>query len=1053
MKNKKTLKRIMSVALSGALFISLASCSNKNTVYGGLDQDAKYLTSGDYSVTKGDIWNELQWSASSELESQSEVVVLNRYISKIEAAIKNNYDGLSDSEKALFGEKEYDVFYNTCNQRLVDYVVQDIYNFAYDTEDYWDEFKELEDDDLQTLVLGYIDEMFMNYRYKLNYDEIVNASNEKNYSFFLKIAKDLSEVYYVKYAKELFAEGKISDDAIKADAEDTDSEDNKIGSFTRSEYVTQFKKHYLADYNINLVLLRFSNTDEYNETLRAFGIKVSNNKLYFVGTNIDTGSMTYNEYCDYYDDLSTTQVRKAPAISENYSKAILGIYIEMYNYIYGGYRQSLPTALPKTDGFISSASEVTELNDLRKLTSYILDNFSDEEYDATIELLKANDATIYSSKELEDISATFKSYAYDTLDLNGVNYSTSSQSANSSYYIAYKFAEDEHDESFKDYTDDEIIDYITKDENKEMYNTLRYYLIRSNITSTKLDSYVSDEVKTCKYKIYNEAIEITYLSGHTDYSKTFGKGPNSNVLATITYNDKTYNLNVVADKNDESSIKVAGKTGDDAYYGVWNKLEVSNGQTTAVDLLSKQMIKKTDAYAKTNKDRNTYADYVEALLYNFSNGSTSYSASLGKYNYLMLRFHTASIDDIIDNYYRVQFASINLLVDYSSDSVLDFVYDYASLAYDNYFSMTGKRLVVYLDCDDNGKADEIPSDGSSYDYLKWTDTPYLDIDLNGDKNPDNVTYEEIAKQLIYDVYNELSASANTHVDTITTIVDEINKSARVEFDSNPILSENKWAKYRRVGLNVKLEDYTITNTSKDCDFALKQRLYDYSRGYSTDASGDKTSSYQYFIGDSTPSEYIEPLTANCVLADDSQIVLTKDGYNLIIVTEGTNQPSAKWSSTDNDDNLFENLVIKYNDNAIIIPDIYNDGENDVYKLTKNQIKVYLLENVTLGTSNLLPSDLSSALSTFLAPVVTRFTGDATQLEIILEYIKEVNGSYTFNVDSSDTVDHNAIFDQIREINKNKADDYLYIFEELDTTGTCNNFPQWWTKLATVRKGK
>ncbi len=1054
MKNSKTLRRLMSVTLSSALFISLASCSSKNSVYGSLDKDANYLTSGNYSVTKGELWNELQWKASTELESQAKVIVLKNYINKIEAAVKNNYDGLSDSEKALFGENEYSAFVDSCNQRLSDYVVQDIYNFSYDTEDYWDKYGELTDSDLKTLTLKYIDEMYTTYRYELNYDDIINAANSKNRDFFLKIAKDNSQLYYVNYAKELLAEGKLYEEAIKADEDDTDSDDNKIGAYTKSDYVSQFKKKYLAEYDVNLVLLRFSDTTEFDETLRAFGLKVSSSKIYFVGNEIETGSMTYNEYCDYYDDLTTTQIRKCRNVSENSTKAILGLYIEMYNYIYGGYRQALPTALPQSDTAISSAKKVTELNDLRKLAEYVLENFSDEEYDATIELLKANEATTYTKAELDKISSSFGTYVYDTLDMDGVNYSTSSQSANSSYYIAYKFSEDEHDEAFKDYTDDDIIDYVTKEENKDIYTQLRYNLIRGSITTSKMDTYVTDQVNECKVKIFNEPTEITYLSSHSDYSKTFSKASSANTLASITYNDVTYNLNIVSDSNDDSSIRVPGKSGDEAYYGLWNTLEVSNGQTVAIDLLSKKMIKTTDAYANTNKDRDLYSSYIEALLYNFSNGSTSYNASLGKYNYLMLTFHTASIDDIIDNYYRVQFASVNLLVDYASDDVVDFIYDYCSTAYDNYFSMTGKRLVVYLDCDDDGKADEIPADTSNYDFLTWNDKPLISIDLDGDGVYDTeATYEEIAKDLIYNIYNELSASTNNHADTITTLVSEINSSARVEFDSNPILSENKWAKYRRVGLNVKLEEFTVTNTSTNYDFALKQRLYDYSRGYSLDSNGSRTATYQYFIGDSTPSEYIEPLTANCVLADDSQIVLTKDGYNLIIVTEGTNQPSAKWSSTDNDDNLFENLVIKYNDNAIIIPDIYNDGENDVYKLTKNQIKVYLLENVTLGTSNLLPSDLSSALSTFLAPVVTRFTGDATQLEIILEYIKEVNGSYTFNVDSSDTVDHNAIFDQIREINKNKADDYLYIFEELDTTGTCNNFPQWWTKLATVRKGK
>ncbi|MBR4495720.1 MAG: hypothetical protein IKP12_01135, partial [Acholeplasmatales bacterium] len=495
MKNSKTLRRLMSVALSSALLISLASCSSKDTGFGNLDKDATYLTNGNYSISKGDVWNELQWSASSELESQTNVVVLKNYINKIEAAVKNNYDGLSDSEKALFGENEYPAFVGSCNQRLMDYVIQDIFNFTYDTEDYWDEYDNLEDADLKSLTLKYIDEMYMTYRYELTYDEIVNACNAKNRDFFLKIAKDNSQVYYVKYANELLAEAKLTEEANEADSNDTNSDDNKIGAYTKSDYISEFKKKYLADYDVNLVLLRFSDSSEFDDTLRAFGLKVSSSKIYFVGNEIETGSMTYNEYCDYYDDLTTTQVRKCRNVSENSPLAILGLYIEMYNYIYGGYRQSLPSALPQSDTAISSAKEVTELNDLRKLTEYVLENFSDTEYDETVELLKNSEATAYTKDELTDISSTFQTYVYDTLDLNGINYSTSSQSANSSYYIAYKFNETEHDETFEDFTDDDIIEYVTDAEHKDIYTALRYNLIRGSITSTKMDTYLSDEVK------------------------------------------------------------------------------------------------------------------------------------------------------------------------------------------------------------------------------------------------------------------------------------------------------------------------------------------------------------------------------------------------------------------------------------------------------------------------------------------------------------------------------------------------------------------------------
>ena len=63
----------------------------------------------------------------------------------------------------------------------------------------------------------------------------------------------------------------------------------------------------------------------------------------------------------------------------------------------------------------------------------------------------------------------------------------------------------------------------------------------------------------------------------------------------------------------------------------------------------------------------------------FANNSYSqngYPSTLGKYNFLMLYFHTASIDEIIDNNYRVQSATSKLMTDYSSDTLINFFKNY-----------------------------------------------------------------------------------------------------------------------------------------------------------------------------------------------------------------------------------------------------------------------------------------------------------------------------------------------------------------------------------------
>lgn len=1047
MKNKKMSRRLMGVALSGALLISLSSCGGNKTTTGNLDWESVYLTSGSYNVTTGELWDTLQWSASTNLTNQKNTVVLDKYVNKITAAMKNDASALTEDEKNLFAEGEYGPFVNHANQRLADYVVQDIFNLSFETENYWESLEKVDEKTQKQLIVKYVDEMFTNYGYSLDKDEITNNISNKNNSYFTDMAKAMSEVYYINYAKELLAEAKITKDVTEADNNDTDADDDKIGYFSKSDFTSKFKSKYEKEYNVNVVLMRFTDTDEYNETLRAFGLKISNSKIYFVGDSEETGKMTYNEYCDYYDDLTTTQTRTKLNVSESFSPAILGIYIEMYNYIYGGYRKTLSTALEASadPAVIDSVSKVNELNDLRKLTEYVLHNFNQTVYDETVTLLNANNETqtLYSSDDIEKIGSGFKTYIYETLDMKGTNYSTSSQSYNSSQYIAFKFGEEAHDESFDDYTDDDIITYILDDAQKDLFNELHYLLIRSKITESNITSYVKEETDNCKVKIFNDPVEISYSVSNSSYSKTVDKAPSANTIATIEYDGKTWNVNVTADAQDASSVKVAGKTGDQAYYGLYDELEKANGKTTAIDLLCKKMVKDSDAYKKLLDDKeryDLYVKYIENLLYNFSNGQAGYDSSIGKYNYLMLNFHNANIDDIVKDTYLVQAAEVQVLIDYSSDDIVNFIKYYTDIAYNNYFSMSGKRVLVYLDCDDDGEADEIPADTTDYEYKTWADKPNVGIDLDGDGTYDDVTYEQIAKYLIYTIYNEVSASTETHSSYLSTIVDEIKNSAKVEYDSNPILEENKWAKYRKVGLNVSLVDVSATNTSTDMDFNLKQRLYDYSRGYSEDEQGNETAHYQYFIGDTTPTEYIEPLSTTAINSNDAQIVKTKDGYNLVLVSSGEKQPSAKYSIDDHDNDLLKNIVFKYNDEYIVVPNVFNE-KSDMDMLNFNQIKTYLLESVTKGTANLLPSDVADAVSKFLTPVVTRLTSDETQLVLILEYINSTGTSYTFG-----SADKDQDFLRIVQINKNSADDYLYLVEDEDTTGTCNSFPEWWTKL-------
>ena len=377
----------------------------------------------------------------------------------------------------------------------------------------------------------------------------------------------------------------------------------------------------------------------------------------------------------------------------------------------------------------------------------------------------------------------------------------------------------------------------------------------------------------------------------------------------------------------------------------------------------------------------------------------------------MLYFHETNIDAIIDDYYRVQYASAKLLADYSNDTLIEFFKEYTDAAYNNYFSLGGERFVVVFDMDDDNKADDVKD---------WKAKEVM-FDLDGDGTEESVTLENVAKNLIFEVLNDIEASTESHSDALTAIVDEFNKSAKVVFDNNPIKPENQWAKYRKVGLRVMTEAFSVTNSTVDVDFNLKQRLFDY-----TDES-----KYNLFMNDTVPYEYIEPMTSK------DQILETKDGYNIVLVNTATSAASAKWTQADNEEDLLTNIKIKYNDEYVTIDNIYNDGD----LLSNNQIKLYVLEYVAQNTQNLTPVDVNSAITTFLSPVLNRFIGAETQRIIVKYFIEnnELAGKLTFAAE-----DGNAHFEKLLDINQRQADSYLYLYE--DPTETSESFPEWWTKL-------
>ena len=1004
-KMNLTSRRVMSLLTAFVLLISLSACNTAGNPTGGLKVDEDYVTAGNFKITNGELWDELRWSSKEILDEKIKEVILNDYIKEIEVVIKNNWVGLSDQDKEVFPEDftkaKFESLKATYSQRIIDYVIADIYNFEFSSGDYYDSIEAVSEFDEKSLFLTYEDEIYSSFNIStINGKSIYDLCASKKDTDYLTLAKNLPSLYYPAYAQELLAYEKLDEDIKEAwDERDTEDEDD-LGYFTKEQYTTAYKDNYANQGDLNLILINFASKDEFESTLRSFGLKIYKEQLVYIAK---PEGKTFSEYCTYYEDATSVDGAYLNLEDSFGEVVILELYIQIYNYLYGGYRDML-----YTDAYASAFDSI----DLTSVTESIIKKYrdtitSDEarkaEFDSIVATLNANENvydfnTIYTREYISNIAASLPTYLYETLclpfaeledDDDSKCYSTELKTYDNRNWIAFKLGQesDKYDVYTKGITNDELYENIAA--NKDLVAVLEGHLKQEAITTSKISAAINDEILEVSVKIYDEALEIAYATENADYSKTYGKAPNNNVIATITYNNKTWNLNIVEDTTDENAVSG----------GVYTTLERELGTTTAVDLLSRKVVKATKAYEDTAERLDDYYEQVEYVLAAFANNSfatSGYSSTIGKYNFMMLYFHTANVDKIVSDQYRVSEASAKLLTNYNSNTLLGFFQDYADSIYDNYFSITGKRLVVYIDADDNNEHDDV---------TKWTDTQ-----------------KNLAKELVLDILKKVSSLNDSHSTALTNIVSEINGSARAKFEDNPIAPENEWAKYRKVGLNVALEDVTATNSTTNIDFKLKQRLFDI------------YNSNDYSINDTAPTEYIEDLN------DYNDILETKDGYNLLLVTSAEFKTTAEFDEEDDQLGLYENVDVYYNDEYVTVSNLYNDNE----KLTLDQIRLYVLEYVSLGTSNLSPSAIAKATSSFLSPVLTRYTSTETQRDIILHFIeKYTKGEITFASEHNNTRLENII-----NINHESADGYLSIYAD-DTTGTLNTYSNWWTDIQNI----
>ena len=582
-----------------------------------------------------------------------------------------------------------------------------------------------------------------------------------------------------------------------------------------------------------------------------------------------------------------------------------------------------------------------------------------------------------SKEKLDKYSTSLTSYLYTSLATEAkeegksfTQYITTGKSFGNYYYLLYKI----------DQVEDKVLyEEVEKEDDKKeinftdttFLNEVLNEMFENELNDTYVEKQFTERVKEAKLKIYDSIVESQFMytssSALVDsYEKN--KKQNNNVIAEVTYKDNTKSINVS---------------------DVFSYLEPLHGTQIAANLLFQEYIKTTDYYKDLADDYDNYVETVKLMLYYFANdyyAQSGYPSSIGKYNFMMLYYGTANVDEVVKDFLMVSDATNKFFNDFAKDNneFYTSLLDYATKTYSDFYSLTVSGLTVYVDRDEDGVADEI------------TDSNVLTK----------------ANELLEVAYDYVTNSNAAYSTALNNVVSAFNSSSRIE-STNPTSPEYDWAAYRSLGLHIEVSSFgTFTDTTVTKEENIKNRvaeLYD----VVVDSKLGFTSAYL-----------------------DSETLETSDNkLTKLLVTAGALPTSAKYETENEEESkLYENVNVIINDKKETINLTYTTDE-----ITLEQVKVYVAEHLLLGDVYSLPASTIAALDAYLLPLINKYTGSASQMTLTNNALGTITFSYTgalsdsFNEAFAKDYSRSTFYSKYISILQNNEDNYEEVY-----TGWWNN---------------
>ena len=966
--HNKNIKRVMTLIFILGLTFTLVACGNQNAVpYGSVSDDA-YVTFGDVTVSEKELYDKLRFQSADLLSTMIDEVVFAEAMTEVRQLI---IDG--------------DVFYN-------EFLDETINNAIFQQTDLDALNSLLDNSEARVLrsVEQYVDSLYLidpSVDVDALYQDIVNMNPMfENYASI----PELLDRYVLRAGQRYYAYN-----TLLLEVEDEDS----TQFVEESDVVAYYKSNNEGRYDVEVLVVRFINLNEANAALYEVGLKsdargnwyqvpdvriVDPNNAGYVDLD-DTSSEGYQHVVDILTDLDLLDdVIASRNASENLlSSQEFADYYARYSISTTRTSGASDVALPDNN---VKAKFVEIYNLLNPATQIQVNN------DGTISGITTEFDTTFTYDELNELNTTLRSHVYTTLtsedrqDEEDANnpYSARVQTFGSSRYLIYKLSDD------GDSQEDILVDDPETEDEDEIFNetaTALYEELRAEIIDNKLtNTYVTNQVEARYEEL---TIDIFDPVIRAFFDQTFNyNGSDSNqdgdVVATIQ--DST---DVLADS-------------DVLVNDLFKRLSDRFGVNLSLDIVINKYFDAQDTYVITDEEFADFEEQFEEIIRQFSADqfvSNGFPASMGREEFLMLAFGVTSNAQAVKELYVYPELRAQYLEDYEAHftNIYQAFTDLAALQYEAYKSTRVSHLLVYFDQDGDGSPD------NPQEYLDTLDAATV------------TDIKEGLAELVADIYAQVG-DFRSEAEAFTTLAELFNSSGRIERGSNTapydLQIELDYAKYRQLGFYLKYENISsaITNKSNFItnSSTLDQVFYDRAIQLHDFIVGDG-------IEDQVELPYIDmydDFTFNALdIATQLDDVQSSFGWHFIVTTSVTDAPSAVYEATSDADEryTFELDGVTYN--------VYNEGPDNGGSdaLTLNQVEYYVRQSLTdEGPS--VPSAVSTAITNYLSPVLSRYQNTFMQREIIFRLLE--NG---LNFASEE---NNVRFDIIRNINNNQLNEYL-----------------------------